>query len=64
MGAEARGQFSQAPGATPLLLEARDFTRVRRPRLFWCPWPACSHLPNGTIIEAKSEGISQYNKVE
>ncbi|CAK0806547.1 unnamed protein product [Prorocentrum cordatum] len=40
MGAEARGQFSQALGVTPVLFEAKDFTRV------------------------KSEGISQYTKVE
>ncbi|CAK0874843.1 unnamed protein product, partial [Prorocentrum cordatum] len=64
MGAEARGQFSQALGVTPLLFEARDFTGVRRARLFWCSWPACSHLPHGTSVEMKGEGISQYNKVE
>ncbi|CAK0888093.1 unnamed protein product [Prorocentrum cordatum] len=64
MGAEARGQFSQALGVAPLLLEAKDFTRVRRPRLFWCFWPACSHLPHGTSIEVRSQGIGQYNKVE
>ncbi|CAK0893464.1 unnamed protein product, partial [Prorocentrum cordatum] len=64
MGAEARGQFSQALGVTPVLLEAKDFTRVRSPRLFWCSWPAYSHLPHGASIEVKSEGISQHTKVE
>ncbi|CAK0825619.1 unnamed protein product, partial [Prorocentrum cordatum] len=64
MGAEARGQFSQALGVAPVLLEAKDFTRVRRSRLFWCSCPACCHLPHGTSIVVKSEGISQYTKVE
>eukprot|EP00959_Pyramimonas_sp_CCMP1952_P160028 3347207-Pyramimonas_sp.AAC.1 len=64
MGAEASGLFSQALGVTPVLLEAKDFTRVRIPRRFWCSWPACSHFPHGASIEAKSEGIGQCTKVE
>ena len=64
MGLEARAQFSSALQVIPLLLDAKDFTRVRRPRLFWCSWPAAKYLPPGAVVTEKGEGLSRYLKVE
>ena len=64
MGTEARAQFTDVLGVTPLLLDAKSFARVRRPRLFWCSWDACAHMGTETSITCKGVGREAYYKVE
>ncbi|CAK0879423.1 unnamed protein product, partial [Prorocentrum cordatum] len=64
LGGEALGQFSQAVGVTPLMLEAKDFTKGYRLGLRWCSWPARSYLPHDTSIEEKGKSTCQSSNDE
>ncbi|CAK0901893.1 unnamed protein product [Prorocentrum cordatum] len=64
MTLESRAQFTKILKVTPVLLDAKHFTRVSRPRLYWCSWAVCSHLPPGCLAEVKGTGDEAYTRID
>ena len=38
MSGPDRRKFSEALGVRPVLMDAKEFGSMRRPRLYWCSW--------------------------
>ncbi|CAK0910046.1 unnamed protein product, partial [Prorocentrum cordatum] len=63
MTLESRAEFTRALGVTPVFLDARCLTHVRRPRLYWCSWPVTAFLASDATVETKGVGEAAYFKV-
>ncbi|CAK0838388.1 unnamed protein product, partial [Prorocentrum cordatum] len=62
MTLESRAEFTRALGVTPVFLDRRCHTHIKRPRLYWCSWPVTAFLASDATVETKGVGGAAYFK--